>query len=64
MLVLSRLKEQEIFIGDDIRLRVLEIKGDMVRLGIAAPKHVPVHRKEVYDRIQREKDDAAKNNGP
>ena len=55
MLVLSRLKEEEIVIGDDIRVKILEIRGDKVRLGITAPRDVSVHRKEIYDAIQRDK---------
>ena len=41
-------------IGDDIRIKVLGIKGNLVRLGITAPKQITVHRDEVYDRIQQE----------
>ena len=55
MLVLSRLKEEEIVIGDDIRVKILEVRGDKVRLGITAPRDVSVHRKEIYDAIQRDK---------
>lgn len=51
MLVLSRKKNQQIVIGDDVTVTVVEIRGDKVRLGIVAPKEVPVHRKEVYDKI-------------
>lgn len=53
MLVLSRKKNEKITIGDDITVAVVEIRGDKVRLGIEAPKEVPVHRQEVYDAIQR-----------
>lgn len=53
MLVLSRKKNETINIGDDITIVVVEIRGDKVRLGIEAPKEVPVHRKEVYDAINR-----------
>ena len=59
MLVLSRQKEQTIMIGDDIEITVVDIRGDKVRLGINAPSEVPVHRKEVYDAIQRENKEAA-----
>lgn len=59
MLVLSRQKEQSIMIGDDIEIRVVDIRGDKVRLGLTAPKSVPVHRKEVYDSIRRENQQAA-----
>jgi len=53
MLVLSRKKNESIVINDDITIVVVEIRGDKVRLGIEAPKHVPVHRREVYDAIKR-----------
>ncbi len=53
MLVLSRKKNEQITIGDDITIVVVDIRGDKVRLGIEAPKEVPVHRREVYDAIKR-----------
>lgn len=53
MLVLSRCKGEQIVINNDVTIVVVEIRGDKVRLGIEAPKEVPVHRKEVYDAIQR-----------
>ncbi len=56
MLVLSRKKSQKIMIGDDISIMVIAIQGDQVRLGIAAPKEIPVHRQEVYDAIKREQE--------
>ena len=52
MLVLSRKKNESIVINDDITIGVVEIRGDKVRLGVEAPKEVPVHRREVYDAIQ------------
>lgn len=52
MLVLSRKIEEEINIGETITVKVLEIRGDKVRLGITAPIEVPVHRKEIYDIIK------------
>lgn len=55
MLVLSRKVNEELLIGDDVRVVVVAICGDRVRLGIAAPKEVAVHRKEVYDIIQHQK---------
>ncbi len=55
MLVLSRQRDETIMIGDDIEITVVDIRGDKVRLGINAPPHVPVHRKEVYEAIKREK---------
>ena len=53
MLVLSRKKNESIVINDDISIVVVEIRGDKVRLGIEAPREVPVHRREVYDAIVR-----------
>lgn len=54
MLVLSRKKDESIVINNDITVVVVEIRGDKVRLGIEAPKEVPVHRQEVFDAIQQE----------
>lgn len=54
MLVLSRKKDESICIGDNIVITVVEIRGDKVRLGVNAPTEIPVHRREVYDAIQRE----------
>jgi len=59
MLVLSRQRDESIMIGDDIQITVVDIRGEKVRLGINAPPHVPVHRKEVYEAILREKRAAA-----
>jgi carbon storage regulator len=53
MLVLSRKKNESIVINDDITIVVVEIRGDKVRLGVEAPKEVPVHRREVYEAIKR-----------
>lgn len=53
MLVLSRKKNESIVINDDITIVVVEIRGDKVRLGVEAPKEVPVHRREVFDAIER-----------
>ena len=55
MLVLSRKRDERIMIGDEISLLVVDIRGDKVRLGIEAPSDVTVHRKEVYEAIQRER---------
>jgi carbon storage regulator len=57
MLVVSRKKNEVIMLGDNIRLVVVQIKGEKVRLGIEAPLEMPVHRQEVYDAIQRDNDD-------
>jgi carbon storage regulator len=54
MLVMSRKKNESIIINDDITIVVVEIRGDKVRLGVEAPKEVPVHRREVFDAIHRE----------
>jgi len=61
MLVLSRKKNESIVINNDITIVVVEIRGDKVRLGVEAPKEVPVHRREVYDAIKRNE---ALQNGP
>jgi carbon storage regulator len=53
MLVLSRKANESIVINDDIVITVVQIRGDKVRLGVEAPKEVPVHRREVYDAIKR-----------
>lgn len=55
MLILTRRVGESLIIGDDIVVSVLEIKGNQVRIGIEAPKNVSVHRNEVYERIQAEK---------
>jgi carbon storage regulator len=54
MLVLSRKKDESIIINDHIRVTVVEIRGDKVRLGIEAPKDISVHRREVYEAIQNQ----------
>ena len=55
MLVLSRQKDESIMIGDDVEITIVDVRKDKVRLGITAPKDIPVHRREVYNAIQREK---------
>jgi len=60
MLVLSRQRDETIMIGDNVEVTVVDIRGDKVRLGITAPIEIPVHRKEVYDAIQRENREAAR----
>jgi len=57
MLVLTRKSKQSIMIGDDIEITVLKVERDQVRIGIAAPHSVPVHRREVYDNIQKTESD-------
>ncbi len=55
MLVLSRQKDESIMIGDDVEITIVDIRWNKVRLGITAPKKIPVHRREVYEAIQRKK---------
>lgn len=59
MLVLSRKKNESIVINNDITIVVVEIRGDKVRLGVDAPKEIPVHRQEVYDAIKRSENSTA-----
>lgn len=59
MLVLSRQRDESIMIGDDVEITIVDVRGDKVRLGITAPREIPVHRREIYDTIQREKAAAA-----
>lgn len=54
MLALARKINQSIMIGNDVEITLLEIKGDQVKLGISAPKSVPIYRKEIYAQIQEE----------
>ncbi len=54
MLILTRRISESIIIGDDVKITVLGVKGNQVRIGIDAPKDVSVHRKEIYDRIKNE----------
>lgn len=54
MLVLSRQRDQSVMIGNDMEVRVVDVRGDKVRLGFIAPRNVSVHRKEVFDHIRRE----------
>ena len=60
MLALARKSGQSIMIGNDIEITLLEIKGDQVKLGISAPKSVPIYRKEIYAQIQEENKSAGK----
>ena len=60
MLILTRKKDQSIVIGGDIEVTVVEVRGDHVKLGVSAPGHVAVHRKEVYEAILAENREAAR----
>ena len=57
MLILTRRAEETICIGDEVRITVLGIKGNQVRIGVNAPREVPVHREEIYKRIQENESD-------
>jgi carbon storage regulator len=60
MLVLSRQRDESIIIGDNIVVTIVDIRGDKVRLGIEAPTEIPVHRREVFEAIQRENQQASR----
>jgi carbon storage regulator len=61
MLILTRRIGETLMVGDDVTITVLGVKGNQVRIGINAPKNLAVHREEIYDKIQREKDDDISN---
>ncbi|WP_026509864.1 MULTISPECIES: carbon storage regulator CsrA [unclassified Butyrivibrio] len=63
MLALSRKKNESIIINNDIEITILDIRGDQVKVGIAAPKEVPIYRKEVYLQIQEENKAATNTDG-
>jgi carbon storage regulator len=56
MLILTRRVGETLMVGDEVTVTVLGVKGNQVRLGVNAPKHIAVHREEIYQRIQQEKD--------
>ena len=55
MLVLSRRKDESIMVGEDVEVKIVDVRGNKVRLGITAPRSVPVHRKEIYEAIHCQK---------
>ncbi|MBM7704468.1 carbon storage regulator CsrA [Metabacillus iocasae] len=59
MLVLTRKSKESIQIGDDIEITILKVEGDQVKIGINAPKHIDIHRKEIYQAIQQENKQAS-----
>ncbi len=61
MLALTRKKGESLVINNNIEITVLEIRGDQIKIGISAPKEVPIYRKEVYVQIQKENEEAMKN---
>ena len=61
MLILTRKVGESILIGDDIEIILSEVNRGAARIGIRAPRHQPIYRKEIYDRIKQENEDAAKN---
>jgi carbon storage regulator len=62
MLALSRRINESIIVGNDIEITILEVKGDQVKIGISAPKSVPIYRKEIYLQIQQSNKEAAETN--
>ena len=63
MLALSRKKGEAIVVNNNVEITILEVKGDQVKIGITAPKEVPIYRKEVYVQIQKANEEAASAEG-
>lgn len=63
MLALSRKKGEAIIVNNNVEITILEVKGDQVKIGISAPKDVPIYRKEVYMQIQQANEEAASAEG-
>jgi carbon storage regulator len=63
MLILTRRAGETVMIGDDITVTILGTKGNQVRVGVTAPKEMPIHREEIYERIKREEAAARKGAG-
>ena len=54
MLILTRRVNEKLMVGDDVTVTVLSISGNQVRIGVNAPRHVPVHREEIYEKVKRQ----------